>query len=232
MDARAYRCSGEKQATDAYFRPSLVLYVSVTPESLRKVAAIARERPVELLLRGVDDSPTGVRRLFATARRDAVVFASLNLLAPYLEILPSDLRWAVENLLSSLVSIGGIETLAARGHMSRRSLDRWLRRAGFASARRLLRSARVIRAYRVLQSSDLSIGEVSRRLGYSSVKALEADVSVALGCPPSALRHAHRCQQVADSVARYATGKERPAVGDSYYAWSVRNSATANVITR
>jgi transcriptional regulator GlxA family with amidase domain len=94
------------------------------------------------------------------------------------------ITWALEHLGESF----DVETLAARAYMSRRTFDRHFRAlTGYAPLQWLL-AQRVLRAQRLLETTDLSIDQVAQRSGFRSSVALRGHFRRLLGTSPAAYR--------------------------------------------
>ena len=117
--------------------------------------------------------------------RDAVLAS----LARPLGTVPAELARAVERLFQAPQQFKDVNDLAKAAGMNRRALDRWLKRAGIASARMLVLGARLLRAYFYMQDPGRSLDEVIERLGYGSSRLFARQVRAATGLTPTALRH-------------------------------------------
>jgi transcriptional regulator GlxA family with amidase domain len=145
--------------------------------------------------------------------------------APYIESpmpeLDSDdpvarsMAWA----LTQLDRVLPVTELARRAHMSRRNYDRRFREIiGVAPAAWLIHQ-RVLRARRMLESSELPIDEVAQSCGFSSAAALRPHFRRSVGVVPTAYREAFGttagpsdCRRNGESGVPTAGTPTRPAL--------------------
>jgi len=85
--------------------------------------------------------------------------------------------------------------------MNRRTLDRWLDRAGFAPARTILLGARLLRAYQFLRDPGSKLEDVTRKVGYGSPRMFARQVREVTGLTPSGLRRITHPPELVDQVA-------------------------------
>ncbi|MBR0641928.1 bifunctional transcriptional activator/DNA repair enzyme AdaA [Plastoroseomonas hellenica] len=81
-----------------------------------------------------------------------------------------------------------VEALAARVGIGARHLSRLFARHVGASPMQVLRTSRVQRAKRLLDSTDLSMTEVAMRAGFGSLRRFNAVFAEVYRLPPSAIR--------------------------------------------
>lgn len=165
----------------------IVGYLSVTAAGLRAAQALARLGAAEIVIRGVDDSAdaiaASVARVVAAsdARRVvsgfAVRFASL----------PAGIATAVQTAFSQPDRLRSVGDLAVAARTTRRSLDRWLARAGLPSARTLLSCARANAAYHLLAGGGVRASQAASLVGYASPRSLSRELQAIAGQPASAI---------------------------------------------
>lgn len=166
----------------------VVVYTSLTPESLKATVELAKHGVRHVVLRGFDDEPRRLRELIE--RLPAHRFSDIVLqgLAPNLERAPELLRRAIARLFEAPHAFQGVEDLAAAAGMTRRNLDRWLDRLGLASARMLLLGARLTRAMFYMRDPGYLLDDIIRKVGYASPRLFARQVRAATGLTPSMLR--------------------------------------------
>jgi AraC-like DNA-binding protein len=171
--------------------PSLpvVIYTILAPETLGATVELAKLGVRHVVLRNFDDEPRRFRDLLERQPAYVMSDAVLASLARPLGTVPAELARAVERLFRVPQQFKGVNDLATAAAMQRRSLDRWLERAGLASARMLVLGARLLRAYFYMQDPGRSLDEVVERLGYGSSRLFARQVRAATGLTPTALRH-------------------------------------------
>lgn len=183
--------------------PSLpvVLYTSLTPETLRVTVELARYGLPQVVLRGFDDEPQRFRALLEGQPARAVETGVLRRLASQLGKAPLPLARAIGEMFLAPHTFQSVDDLAAAATLSRRSLDRYLKKAGFAPARMLLTGARVARVYHYLRDPGFRIDDVTRKLAYPSPRLLARQVRAATGRTPSALRKTVEPEQFITELA-------------------------------
>ena len=88
----------------------------------------------------------------------------------------------------------GVDDLAARAHLSRRTFDRRFRATTGSSPMQWLLHQRVLHAQRLLEGTDLSVDEVARRVGLSTGVSLRPHFRRAVGVSPQRYRDTFRAR--------------------------------------
>lgn len=168
----------------------VVIYTSVTPAAMRVTVELARRGVHRVIFRGIDDAPTRFRALM----QDLAHAGWQSSLWPWVEErvtrTPAPLERAARELFRAPHQFADVADLAEAAGLTRRTVERWLTRAGIASPKLLVVSARVERAHHLLRSSSVDIPTVAAQLGYASPRLFARQVALLTGCPPSALRYA------------------------------------------
>lgn len=86
----------------------------------------------------------------------------------------------------------GVDALAARAFMSRRSFDRRFRELTGSSPLQWLLAQRIMHAQRLLETTDLSVDAVAREAGFASGVALRPHFRRLVGVPPQTYRDTFR----------------------------------------
>ncbi|MCP2341941.1 helix-turn-helix domain-containing protein [Actinomadura rupiterrae] len=86
----------------------------------------------------------------------------------------------------------GVDALANRAHMSRRSFDRRFREATGTSPLQWLLAQRVLHAQRLLESSDQPIDAIARQVGFANGVALRPHFRRVVGVAPQPYRDTFR----------------------------------------
>jgi AraC-like DNA-binding protein len=180
----------------------LIIYVSLDAQSVRSVLPYATLGASDLLIRGLDDHRTGLVRALGGVTSKAMARSVQRILAERLVGLPHTLRGCVIEVFDSPTLYTSVDHLATRAGVTRRSVDRWLSRAGVTSARLLLCAARVLAAYRLLRVHGAQVTHVARTLGYTSARGLSNDTEAILARSPRALARDPDAQEVLDHVFR------------------------------
>ena len=179
----------------------IVPYVALSPESLRAVVALARAGVEQVVLHRFDDEPTRFRELLERRAGDALTETLLAALGAPLGRLPLPLAAAVRRMFRQPHRVWTAQDLASSAGMPRRTMYRQLEAAGFASPRRLVQGARLLRAYLYLRDSGHLVEDVMLKLQYGSPHVLVRHTRETFGVTPSVLR---RSVDGSEVVARLA----------------------------
>ena len=177
-------------ATRATAPMPLIGYVSVTASAIHSAQTFARLAPPHVsnvVVRGLDDAPhafaAAIHRVVSSWAASQLVHSTES---PFSALPPPAVR-AVEALFRRPERLRSVAALAAEAGMTRRSLDRWLARAGLASARTLLACARANAAFHLLSGGHVRTARAADLLGYPSARALARELHALTGCVPSAI---------------------------------------------
>ena len=165
---------------------SIVGYVSVTAAAIHAVHRLVRLFDAEVVVRGVDD---GVDVLAATLHRSLAAASAEPLLASTRSFapVPTEIARALALLFRRPDKVRSVDDLAAAASITRRTLDRWLARAGLAPARTLLGCARVSAAFHLMTRGKVRAANAATLLGYPSARALARELHRLTGWAPSAI---------------------------------------------
>lgn len=166
----------------------VVGYVSVTAAAIHAVRSLVRACDAEIVVRGVDDGADALlrtlQRSIAGAGSEPLVNVAFD--AP-LTPLPPEIAQAIALLFRRPDKLRSVDDLATAANTTRRTLDRWLARAGLASARTLLACARVSAAFHLLSAGGVRTRGAAALLGYASPRALSRELQWLAGFGPSAV---------------------------------------------
>jgi AraC-like DNA-binding protein len=181
---------------------AVVGYVSVTAAAVRAVHALARIGATEIVIRGVDDAPgalgAAVRRAVATRSATTLVDSVSGELAT----LPVAIANALVLMFRNPDRVRSVATLAEAANTTRRSLDRWLARAGLAPARTLLACARTNAAFHLLAAGQVPRSRAAAAIGYASPRSLARELFAVSGYSASAIRSGVSRQAFEETVKR------------------------------
>lgn len=164
----------------------IVTYTVWQPAALHQVVALAQLGIGRLVICGHDDTPKRLRGLVEES--DYCTDSTLKAVEPQLERLSGALRRAVCDMFRQPRRFRSTLDLAAAAGMSARATFRHLKAAGFVSPRRLVASARVLRACELLKDRDRTATEVAARLGYRSADQLTRHLAESVGCTASDIK--------------------------------------------
>ncbi|HEY9229634.1 MAG TPA: AraC family transcriptional regulator [Gemmatimonadaceae bacterium] len=150
--------------------PSLpvVIYTQLAPASIKAIVRLAKSGVEHVVLSRFDDEPRRFLELLESIPAHALGDRMLQELAEPLSTLPVTVVRAVDQLFRSPARFRNAQDLAAAAGMNLRTLYRNLEPAGIYSARALVVSARLLRAYSFLQDPGRSIKDVAAKAGYTS----------------------------------------------------------------
>ena len=209
-------CAGSEQACAERLRTlvdataptadtPIIAYLSITANAIRCAGTFARLAPPHVpnvVVRGLDDAPEAFS---ATIQHVVSSWAASQLASvagePFAALPPSAVR-AVEILFRRPERMRSVSALAAEAGTTRRSLDRWLARAGLASARTLLACARANAAFHLIAGGHVRTARAADLLGYSSSRALARELVALTGCVPSAIPSRMTHSAFAAAIAR------------------------------
>ena len=180
----------------------IVGYMPVTAAGVKAAHLLARLGAAEVVVRGVDDSPDA---LAATIRRVVTEHGAALLVARCRELfvaLPSGVAEALALVFHRPERTRSVADLARTASLTRRSLDRYLARAGFAPARTLLACARVNAVYHLIAAGRVGTSSAAALMGYPSARALAREFRALTGHVPSAVPRRLRPDVFATTVSR------------------------------
>ena len=150
--------------------PSLpvVVYTSLAPASIKAIVRLAKSGVDHVVLSRFDDEPRRFLELIEGIPAYSLGDQMLQELADAMTCLPVVVVRAVDQLFRSPARFKTAHDLATAAGMNLRTLYRNLEPAGIFSARALVVSARLLRAYAYLQDPGRSIKDVAAKAGYHS----------------------------------------------------------------
>jgi AraC-like DNA-binding protein len=150
--------------------PSLpiVVYTSLAPAGIKAIVRLAKSGVEHVVLSRFDDEPKKFLELLEGIPAFALGDRMLRELAGPMSCLPVVVVRAIDQLFRSPANFKNAQDLAAAAGMNLRTLYRNLEPAGIFSARAMVVSARLLRAYAYLQDPGRSIKDVAAKAGYHS----------------------------------------------------------------
>ena len=149
----------------------MVLYTSLSSVTARRVVQLAERSTVELVLRGVEDARLIAHKL-AHLVNPSVPALLLNRAASRLWPMPETLQVAAVGLFGNGTLPRWVNGIADATGMGRRTVDRWMYRAGINGAAILLDTARMARVWEPLVEEKRAIADVAEAYGYGRVRLL------------------------------------------------------------
>jgi len=164
--------SVEVEALEALRRqyPSLpvVVYTSLAPAGIKAIVRLAKSGVEHVVLSRFDDEPGKFLEIIEGIPAFALGDRMLQELAGPLSCIPVVVVRAIDQLFRSPARFRNAQDLAGAAGMNLRTLYRNLEPAGIFSARSLVVSARLLRAYAYLLDPGRSIKDVAAKAGYHS----------------------------------------------------------------
>lgn len=176
----AERCAMHPVAT--------VAYGSITHQGLDSTIILAQRTSTQFVFHGTPNERSALSRALLLAPDPAIGARLVEALAPQIRQLPDVLADNVTAMLRSASGASSPEELATQSAFARRTMDRWIGRAGFTSARLLAAAARVVRVYRAVVASDVPLKRLAAMVGYRSQRTLDQQLDVLVGAVSSNLR--------------------------------------------
>ena len=169
-------------------KASLIVYTRVTPAAMRRLIQLPAVSSAQLVLFGLDDSPAQLREAFRAASHSACRRRALHSLRTMVDPLPRDIGQSLERLFLAGGDQLTVPGLAHCAQLSVRTLQRRLAAAHRPSPLWLMRMARAVLARELLSSTNLTVAEVARRVGYAKRRSLRTLLRRSFGSSPSMLR--------------------------------------------
>jgi len=166
----------------------LVIYTTLSRVPASAVASLSARKFAGVILRDYEDSPDMLRNAFARVPIEFFGAQLVERLGSNVDALPIPLRRATvaafcsAGLLRTAVQYAGVSGL------TRRSVDRWLRRVRLSPAKWIVSTAQFLRAYPLIRVPDLPFAAVSRLTGYGSIRALRHNALLLTGSELAYLR--------------------------------------------
>jgi AraC-like DNA-binding protein len=165
-----------------------VIYAPLSPDGARTAIALARETGGLVAFQASEEDFHLLVQNILSVGYPADARFVLGRIAPRVEVLPRRLQDAVVAMFTTEAGIRSPQALARRAALSRRSLDRWLGRAGITSGRLLVAAPMLLRGLRLLRDTRLSIRRVASASGYTSARRFHDQAVALAGMTPVELR--------------------------------------------
>jgi hypothetical protein len=165
-----------------------VAYGSITHQALESTVILAQQTLAQFVFHGTPNERSALSRALLLAPDPTIGLRLVDALAPNIRQLPDVLADNVVAMLRGATGASSPEELAAQSAFARRTMDRWIGRVGFRSARLLAAAARVARVYRAVVASDVPLKRLAAMVGYRSQRTLDQQLEVLAGSLSSTLR--------------------------------------------
>lgn len=168
----------------------LIIYSGLDRTTVLAVLEAHRIGSPLLVVRNIEDSPSRLNHFLRSASPVASINDTiLDRLTPSLDGLPSGLASTIAFLFAEAEPGRTVQWMTTTCGLARRSLERWIVRAGLRSARLLTIAPSVTRAYCYLGDRGYTVCDVAAKVGVSSRRTLLAEIRACVGTDSvSALR--------------------------------------------
>ena len=167
---------------------SLLIYTALTPETAELLLALGRVGIRRAIFSRFDDSPSSLRKALQSEAEHTVFSKVARSLADVFEVLPDQLRAALESTLSSPMEAPTVTLMAERAQLGRRTCERLFARSGLPSPRTVLIVARLLYAHRLLLDPGHTVDDVATKIGYSQARTMQSHLREVFGLTAGEMR--------------------------------------------
>ena len=180
----------------------VILFTTLTSASARRIVQAAELGAHELVLRDAEDAVMLLAHKFDSLVEPSAPALLLNRVAKRLHRFPDALQTASVALFGSGPLPRWVDGLAHASGFARRTVDRWMERAGIDGAATLLDAARLARVWEPAVEEQLSTVAIAVRCGYARPRLLVAHARRIVGVAPAEFREELTKEQFAERLAR------------------------------
>ena len=166
----------------------VVIYTQLSPGTVQAIVRLAKYGIEHVVLSRFDDEPARFLELLEGIPAHALSDRMLQSLAGALAPLPASVVRGVDQLFRSPDRFKNAQDLATAAGVTVRTLYRSLESVGIFSARTLVVSAKLLRAFGLLQDPGRSIKDVAANAGYHSPWQLSQQFRALTGQSTNAVR--------------------------------------------
>jgi len=166
----------------------MIVYSTLTAQTMRSPVELGTEGVGQIVLYGLDDDPRHLRQVLELQPGILLAEQLLASIRRALNHTPAPVSAAVERAIRTPAVFHNVNDRTTAAGVPRRSLYRHLERAGLASPREVLASARVLRAYALLRNPGYSLDVAAKQLRFSDVDALCEAMKSLVGITPGKAR--------------------------------------------
>jgi len=180
----------------------VILLTTLTSASARRIVQAAELGAHELVIRGTEDDAVLLAHRLASLVQPSVPAILLNHVAKCLHRFPDRLRTVSVGLFGNGPLPRWVDDLAQRSGFARRTVDRWMERAGIDGAAMLLDAARLARVWEPATEGSLSNAAIAVQCGYVRPRLLVAHARRIVGVAPEEFRRTMTREKFAERLAR------------------------------
>jgi hypothetical protein len=185
-------------------RIPVLLYTRLSPENARWIVAAAALGAHEVMLRDQDDDAASLRARLERLRTPAPPARVMTRIADRLACLPPVLQGVTVPLFCSAPVPRWADAVAREAGVPRRSVDRWMGRAGLAGTATLLDVARLSRVWVPIVVDGTDPAVVAARGGFRRARMLAVHTRRIVGASPSHFGKKLSEDEFVDRLARHA----------------------------
>ena len=190
---------------------SIVLYTQLAPASVQAAVRLAKSGVEHVVLSRFDDEPERFLELLESMPSQGLGERMLKELESSLATLPVGIARTIERLFRSPGNFKNAEAVAAASNMNLRTLYRNLESAGILSPWTLIVSARLLRAFGLLQDPGRSIKDVAAIAGYPSPWQLSQQFRAMTGFSTTEVRREMSGERLVSLLAERVRRRRRAA---------------------
>ena len=165
----------------------IILYSQLLPGTIQATIDLARAGVRHVVLYRYDDDPKRFLELLESEPGAAFAQMLLKRLEEPLTLVGSNLRRGVERMFGAPGHFETVPDLARTAIVGTRTIYRKFEEAGFASPRKFLVAARLLRAYAYMLEPGTTLESAGEKLGYHS-SAFRRQVRIFFGTTPLVLK--------------------------------------------
>jgi AraC-like DNA-binding protein len=180
----------------------VILFTTLTSASAHRIVQAAELGAHELVLRDAEDAVTLLAHRFDALVEPSAPALLLSHVARRFLRFPDRLQIAAVALFGNGTLPRWVDGLAHASGVARRTVDRWMERAGIDGAATLLDAARLARVWEPAVDEHLSTAEIAERCGYARSRLLVAHARRMVGCSPAEFRDRLTTKQFAERLAK------------------------------
>jgi AraC-like DNA-binding protein len=169
-------------------RTPVLVYTALGPKTVNAMAELSRRGLKDVVLHRYDDSPKRFHLLLERVAKKQLSQYVVASLTATLEKIPHAIARAIEETFERPQAFNSAADLAVAAGVPLSKLYRTLRDVGLRSPRRIVISARVLRAHAYMREPGYGVRDVAAKLGYSHPRILARHTEQALGVKPRHLR--------------------------------------------
>lgn len=180
----------------------VILYTTLSAESAKRVISIAARGTHELIFRGAEEEPVLLLRKLELLMEHSAPAQLLNRVASRIAGFPPPLQTFSVALYAKGSPRRWVRDIVRDTGYGRRTVDRWMARAGLRGAAMLLDTARLAHVWEPLVERGLSPEAAGALCGYTKRRMLMSHASRLVGVAPAQFASALTRKRFVDRLSR------------------------------